>query len=147
MNSLGYSDLMVKTDGEPAIVQVAKELKKLRTHRTLIEHPPAYDPKSNGAAEKAVDMSMGQMRAIKIGLEKRIKVRIETTWAVLTWIAEHACMMLNRYQVGRDGKTSYRRVMGKECDQKTLEFGEQVYAKPKRSRVRTGNWRWSRGGK
>ena len=151
VSSLGYTDIMVKTDGEPAIVQVAKELQKVRTHRTLIEHPPAYDPKSNGAAEKAVDMSMGQMRAIKIGLEKRIKVRIETTWAVLTWITEHACMMLNRYQVGRDGKTPYRRVMGKECDQKTLEFGEQVYAKPKRrpnttrklsleSRWKIGTW-------
>ena len=51
----------------------AKEVRKLRlTDRTLLEHHPAYDPKSNGAAEKAVDMFMSQMRAIQIGLERGI---------------------------------------------------------------------------
>ena len=41
-------------------------------------------------------------------------------------------MMLNRYQVGRDGRTGYRRIVGKECVQKIVEFGEQVHVKPKR---------------
>ena len=132
IESLGYTDVIIKGDGEPAIVQVMKEVQRKRTPKTVIENPPAYDPKSNGAAEKAVDHFMGQMRAIKIGLERRIKRRVETTWPILTWMAEHSCMMLNRYQVGKDGKTPHRRATGKECVQKTLEFGEQVYAKPKR---------------
>ena len=70
---------------------------------TIVEHPPASGPKSNGGAEKAVDMFTRQMRAVKIGLERRISKRIETSWAVPTWMAEHACMMIKRYQVGRDG--------------------------------------------
>ena len=41
-------------------------------------------------------------------------------------------MMLSRYQVGRDGRTAYRRTVGKECVQKVVEFGEQVHVKPKR---------------
>ena len=41
-------------------------------------------------------------------------------------------MMVNRYQVGRDGRTAYRRTVGKECVQKVVEFGEQVHVKPKR---------------
>ena len=59
IESLGYAEVGIKTDGEPALVQVAKEVQRLRTHKTLLEHPPAYDPKANGAAEKAVDMFMG----------------------------------------------------------------------------------------
>ena len=34
--------------------------------------------------------------------------------------------------MGRDGRTAYRRTVGKECVQKVVEFGEQVHVKPKR---------------
>ena len=75
--------------------------------------------------------------------------RVETTWAVLTWMAGHSCMMLNGYQVGKDGKTPHRRATGKDCMQKTLEFGEQVYAKPKRrpstNRKQALETRWKLG--
>ena len=95
-----------------------------RSNKTILEHPLAYDPMSTGAVEKAVDQFMCQFKAIKIGLERRIGQRVETHWPVLTWVAEHAAMMLNRYQVGRDGRTAYRRTVGKECVQKVVEFCE-----------------------
>ena len=132
IDNLGYTELILKGGGEPALVQVMNEVKRQRPHKTILEHPPAYDPMSDGAVEKAVDQFMCQFRAIKTGLERRIGQRVETHEPVLTWIAEHAAMMLNRYQVGRDGRTAYRRTVGKECVQKVVEFGEQVHVKPKR---------------
>ena len=52
----------------------------------------------------------------------------------MKWIVEHASMMINRGQVGKDGKTPYRRVVGKESNQGIVEIGEQVMIKPKRSK-------------
>ena len=133
IDNLGYTELVLKGDGEPALVQVMNEVKRQRPHKTILEHPPAYDPMSNGAVEKAFDQFMCQFRAIKIGLERRIGKRVETNWPVLTWVAEHAAMMLNRYQVGRDGRTAYRRTVGKRMVfRKLLSSANRVHVKPKR---------------
>ena len=53
---------------------------------------------------------------------------------MLQWVAEHACATINRAAVGKDGKTPYRRTVGKNPDQKLVEFGEQVIAKVKRKK-------------
>eukprot|EP00974_Lingulodinium_polyedra_P114182 11054891-Lingulodinium_polyedra.AAC.1 len=45
----------------------------------------------------------------------------------------HAANVLNRYQVsGTDGRTAYYRIRGRNSNGKVFEFGEQVWAKPKR---------------
>ena len=55
--------------GEPALVQVLENVKLAREAPSIIQHSPAYDPQANRAAEKAVQDYMGQVRAMKIGLE------------------------------------------------------------------------------
>lgn len=97
-------------------------------------NPPAYDPQSNGAVEKAVDHVMGQLRTLKLGLEARIVVPVATSWAVVPWLVEHACTTINRGQVGHDGKTPYKRPIGKDPTVPLIEFGEQVLAKPLRQK-------------
>ena len=131
--SLGHTKVIVKTDGEPALVNVYESIKEKRNHPTLPKHPPAYDPQSNGAIEKAVDDVMGQIRALKIGLESRLKRKIESDEIILQWMVEHAATLINRCQKGHDGKTPERRLKGKESKQGFVEIGEQVMAKPKRS--------------
>ena len=58
-------------------------------------------------------------------------------------------MVINRCAVGRDGKTPYRRIIGKECGQKLIAVGEQVLAKPKRkkktSRKMALSTKWKHG--
>ncbi len=98
-----------------------------------MEESPAYDPQSNGVAEKAVDEVMGQLRALKIGLESRPKAKVEAEWLVMQWLVPHACTTINRYRVGVDGCTPWRRLTGKENKQAAVEVGEQVLAKIKRS--------------
>ena len=52
LDQLGHVEMILKSDGEPALVQVLREVKARRIHNTVLEHPPAYDPQSNGTAEK-----------------------------------------------------------------------------------------------
>ena len=101
IDGLGHADLILKTDGEPALVAVQEAIKRRRTaHGTIPQHPPAYDPQSNGAIEKTVDDFMGQMRALKIGLERRLKTKIESDEAILQWMIEHSSTIINRCQMG-----------------------------------------------
>ena len=44
ITSTGYNRLDFKTDGEPAMVEVARQTKRLSEARVLLKHPPAYDP-------------------------------------------------------------------------------------------------------
>ena len=39
--------LIVKTDGEPALVNMQEAVAQKRLHETLIKNPPAYDPQAN----------------------------------------------------------------------------------------------------
>ena len=132
IDDLEYTELLLKTDGEPALVQVVNEVKRQRQHKTNLKHPPAYDQVSNGAFENAIDQFTCQFKAINKGLERRIGKIVERNWPVLTWIAEHAAIMLIRYQVGQHGRSTYRRTIGKDCVENVVEFGEQVNVKPKR---------------
>ena len=45
---------------------------------------------------------------------------------VIPWIVEHAAFLLNRLQVGKDGKTAYERCKGKPAKTPGIEFGEMV---------------------
>ena len=80
LDLLGHVEVIIKSDGEPALVQLMHEVKKKRRQPTLVRHPPAYDPQINGVAEHAVQDYVSQMKKIKIGLEKNIKMKIESDW-------------------------------------------------------------------
>ena len=106
---LGYQDVILKGDGEPALVQVLENVKHAREARSIIQHSPAYDPQANGAAEKAVQDYLGQVRAMKIGLEARLKCKVESHWEIMEWITKLAGELLSRGLVGKDGRTAYFR--------------------------------------
>ena len=58
----------------------------------------------------------------------------------------HAAQSINRYLVGKDGKTNYRRLKGKNYGGQTTEFGEAVwYLKPKTKGINKFENRWDTG--
>ena len=75
---------------------------------------------------------MRQVRTMKIGLEARLKCKVESDWKIMEWIAELAGELLSRGQVGKDGRTAYFRLYGRNSAKAVLEIGEQVMAKPLR---------------
>ena len=55
IEKLGYNRIILKTDGELALVQVQTEIINRRKQETVPENPPAYDPQSNGVVERGVE--------------------------------------------------------------------------------------------
>ena len=96
LDMFGHTEIVLKSDGEPAIMQVQNAVKASRVHPTICQNPPAYDPQANGAAERAVQEVMNQVRAMKIGLQNRIGAQITTDWKILEWIVEVSAVLLNR---------------------------------------------------
>ena len=104
----------MKSDGEPAIAALKEAAKNERNERIVIESSPVKEFKSNGAIEAAVQQVQGQFRTMKDALETKIGARLAPNSTIIPWIVVHAARTINRYQVGDDGKTAYRRWKGKD---------------------------------
>ena len=128
--------IVLKTDGERAVVQVQDRVISVRTQPTIREKPPAYDPQANGGAERGVQDVKGQLRATKLGLEARIGVEITDTMAVLEWMIPQAADTINRLLVGNDGRTVYYKVRHTNFHGEVYEFGEHVLAKRSNKQVK-----------
>ena len=71
---------------------------------------------------------------MKIGLEAWLKCKVESDWKIMEWITELAGELLSRGQVGKDGRTAYFRLYGRNSAKAVLEIGEQVMAELLRGR-------------
>ena len=124
---LGHPELILKSDGEPAIIALKEAAKRERGERIVLEAPPVYESQANGAIENAVQQVQGQFRVVKDALESRIGERISGDKHCVPWMFSHAAALINRYQIGQDGKTNYQRWKGKKFKREVTEFGESVY--------------------
>ena len=129
LDMFGHTEIILKGDGEPALVQVQGAVKNRRAHSTICQNPPAYNPQANGAVERAVQEVMNQIRVMKIGLEQRLATKITTDWKIMEWITELSAVLLNRCLIGKDGRTPYHRLIGKDSQKTLVEIGERVLAK------------------
>ena len=114
LKKLGYSEVILKCDGEPALKSVQEEVKRKRPEPTILENSPVGDSRSNGAAERAVQAIGEQVRVLRRGLEQRLGLKLSGKHPVTSWLVEHAADLLSRYQVGDDGRTGYERLKGEE---------------------------------
>ncbi len=129
LEELGKAGVILKTDGEPAIVAMQNRVQALRMAKTVPRQPPAYNPQSNGPCEKAVQDVVAHFRACKLSLESRLKTEIDDNLPVVQWLLEHAVFLLNKFSVGADGMTPYERLTGRKWRRAVLEVGEVVLAK------------------
>ena len=65
------TELVLTEDVETALVQVINEVERQRQQEAMLEQPPAYDPMSKGAVEKAVDQGSQNRTGKKDRKEKR----------------------------------------------------------------------------
>ena len=124
---LGHSRVAVRSDNEPAIIKLvntAVNLLKLNGLDITVEGSIEYDPQSNGAAESAVRLIKGQVRALQVGFENDIKSHIPVGHPVISWLVRHAAMVRTMRVVGADGKTGWQRARGTVCKLKLVHFGE-----------------------
>ena len=48
---LGYNEIILKCDGEPALKTIQEEVRRQRSEKTILENSPVGDSRANGAAE------------------------------------------------------------------------------------------------
>ena len=123
------SDVIVKSDQEPAIMSLVDAVgkqKSLGGGRWIVEASPVGSHASNGLVERAIQSVEGQVRVLKSALEARWGVKIPAASAIIPWLMEYAAHLLNRFEVGHDGKTSFERCTGKKARSAGIEFGEGV---------------------
>ena len=124
---LENQDLVLRSDQEPALQDLLGEVGKKRAPaRTFYEVSLVGSSASNGVAERGVQTVEGQIRVLKDALEMRLEVQIPSNHNILSWLVEFAGTVVNRYEVGRDGKTPYERLRGKQSRLTGFEFGEKV---------------------
>ena len=144
------TDVIVKTDQEPAIVILMKDLVEERGdtkgRRTIVEESPVKSSGSNGRVEREVQRIEGHLRTMKSALEGRIEREIEAERKVISFLAEYASYLSNRLEVGKDGKTAYERCKGKRPTVLGIEFGEKLMWKKKtKEKMEKLNARWEYG--
>ena len=70
-----HGDIIVRSDQEPAVMSIIEEVGKIRAQRGggrfVVENSPVGSSQSNGVAEKAIQSVQGQVRVLKLALEKR----------------------------------------------------------------------------
>ncbi len=131
-----HGDVIVKSDQEPAMTSILTEVGRMRAvaggGRYIVERSPVGSSASNGVVERAVQSVQGQTRVLKIALEARWGLAIPHRHAVVPWPGEYAAYLLNRREVGKDGKTSYEKTRGKRATVLGIEFGEKCYTRSSR---------------
>ena len=71
----------------------------------------------------------GQLRVLKSAREARWGIKIKARDAVVPWLMEYAAHLLNRFEVGHDGKTSFSHPRGRTCDEGLCAFSKRMYRK------------------
>ena len=96
-----HGDVILKGDQEPAIVDVLKEIAKLRgPRRTMLEASPVGDSKSNGDVQ-----SMEKLIGVhKLSIETRINEKLSVRHPLFAWLVEFCADLCSRFQIGSDGK-------------------------------------------
>ena len=99
---LGHNgDMVLRSDGEPALVDLTKELAKGRANRrTVIEHSVPGDSQENGSMERGVRSVEEMTRVLKIYLEHRLTTRLEVAHPVFAWLWVYT----TDFSSGRTGK-------------------------------------------
>ena len=112
LERLGHHErLVIRCDGEAALKSHVSEVARMRGDVvTISEHSAVGDSQGNGLIERAVRTVKGTVRTLKLDLEARVSETLKITHKVILWLTEHAIDLVNRVQVGQDGKTSFERV-------------------------------------
>ena len=124
--------ILVKTDQEPAIKTWVNDLIAARPEgRTIAEESPVKSSGSNGRVERAVQTLEGQIRILLLSLEGHLGRAVDAKEPIVTYMPEYAAYLLNRLEVGKDGKTPYERCKSKKAQVLGVHFGEKVLYKVK----------------
>ena len=147
---LGHSKVVIRSDNEPALVQVI-ERALIALKASGVDAPREgsvpHDPQTNGAAESAVRLIKGQLRAMLLGLERQIKARTPLDHPIVAWLVCHAAMVRTLQVIGTDGLTAHQRARGGPGTTKLMSFGEicRYKCRSKENGIGRSGMKWAVG--
>ena len=109
----GHHRVMVRSDNEPALLQVVNRTMaalKIKGVDATSEGSVPYHPQTNGAAENAVKLLKGTLKANLLSLERQIQARIPLDHTVVTWLVTFSANVYTSRVRGRDGKAAQQQV-------------------------------------
>ena len=119
-----YGRVVLRSDQEPALQDLLEEVARKRGDLpTVIESSPVGESQSNGFIERAVRSVEEMVRTHKLALESRLGERIAVDHPAIAWLIEHSVDLLNKCQMGKDGRTPYERLKGKRYGGTFMDFG------------------------
>ena len=142
---LGQVRVIVKSDQEPAITDVQRELAKVRAEPgTALENSRVGDSNSNGRAERAVQDLKGLIRTLRSFTEEMAGGKILLTDPIVPWMVRHAGHLITMCRTRDDGRTAYQRMKGRRTTAKLVPFGEVVLFKIPKTNPDIGDFqdRW-----
>ena len=79
-----------------------------------------------------------------MALQSHLRIPLTVAHPLAHWAVSHAAYLLNKYQLGTDGRTAYGRLHGRETHERLCEFGEKVlWFIPKHLRAKADQpWRY-----
>lgn len=101
--NLGYHEVVVKRDGEPALRNVQEEVKCLREAPAILENAIVANSQAIGAAERAVQSVAEHVRVLCNGMDARLRIKVRGIHRLIAWLAEHVADTLSKYDVSIDG--------------------------------------------
>ena len=89
--------------------------------------PLEGDHLADGRVEMAVRGVKRQCRTLRISAEQNTSVRITYDSPLLSWLPRFAAQVMNKMRIGKDGKTSELRRLGRRWRKPMVKFGKKVW--------------------
>jgi hypothetical protein len=108
----GFPTVILKTDNEPAILELKHEAVRLGREEInveiIMEESRDYVSETNGPVELAVRQVEEKIRTLKFAVEEMHGVKIEDDHPVLKWAVRYAGQIMSRaHRYEADGRTAY----------------------------------------
>ena len=154
IEKVGYAKCVIKCDQEPAMIDVAKEIKtkmwdevkefasniqtntgkvemsEETTMQIILENSPVGESQSNGRVEGAIGRVKGQIRALKLDIETNYGYTLMNKHPIWPWLIEYAGQTLHMFGNTReDGLTPVQRIRGRISMAPRVRLGEKVLYK------------------
>ena len=118
--------MILKSDGEPAIIAVRERLSRYHGGRITPEQPAKGESSSNGKVEEAGKTTRSIAKVFKDMIETNIGEEIQSDSVVMLWLVRWVAMLYSRFKIGTDGKTGYERQKARKYTQEVLPFSEKA---------------------
>ena len=121
---------ILQCDPEPALKALAASVTGEVGGLSLRQTPVGWK-QAQGTVGNMQATLYGQIKALRLELEKRYGVELPVHSALFTWVVRHAQWLINRYLCNAEGTTAFERRWGKRYAGFLCRFGETVlFRKP-----------------